>query len=94
VEPAGGGGGWRAVPRFYFHLRNDMDVPDEEGREFPDLDAARASALDLGRFEVSEMVKTEGRVVLHHRIDIEDEQGRMLDSVPFRDVLSVEDQPG
>jgi hypothetical protein len=80
------------VPRFYFHLRNDMDVPDEEGREFPDLAAARACAVSLARFEVSEMVKADGRVVLHHRIDIEDGNGRALDSVAFRDVLTVEEQ--
>ena len=80
------------MPKFYFHLRNDMDVPDLEGREFPDLTAARACAVHLARFEVSEMVKTEGRVVLHHRIDIEDGHGRALDSVTFRDVLMVEEQ--
>ncbi len=80
------------MPRFYFHLRNDLDVPDEEGREFLDLAAARACAASLARFEVSEMVKTDGRVVLHHRIDIEDGHGRALDSVAFRDVLKVEEE--
>jgi hypothetical protein len=28
------------VPWFYFHLFNDMDVPDIEGIELPDLTAA------------------------------------------------------
>jgi hypothetical protein len=78
------------VPRFYFHLRNDLDVPDDEGKELPDLGAAHTQALELARFEVSEMAKEQGRVVLHHRIDIEDEQHRVVDSVWFRDVVQVE----
>jgi hypothetical protein len=24
---------WRGMPRFYFHLINDLDVPDDEGAE-------------------------------------------------------------
>ena len=78
------------MPRFYFHLRNDMDVPDDEGKEMPSVDAARAYAVDLARFELSEMVKDEGRVTLQHRIDIEDERHRVVDTVWFRDVVQVE----
>jgi len=32
------------VPRFYFHLIDDFDAPDEEGVELPDLEAAREHA--------------------------------------------------
>ena len=78
------------VPRFYFHLINDMDVPDCEGSELPDLDAARASATAQARGMIGEMTKSEGRIVLDHRIDIEDKDGRVLDSVVFRDILVIE----
>lgn len=78
------------MPRFYFHLRNDLDVPDDEGKELPDGAAARAYAEDLVRFEVSEAAKRDGRIVLGHRIDIEDEQHRAVDAVWFRDVLRLE----
>ena len=78
------------VPRFYFHLRNDMDVPDEEGKDLPDLESARAHAERLARFEASEAVKEQGRVVLNHRIDVEDDQHRILHPVWFRDVVQVE----
>ncbi|WP_419555406.1 DUF6894 family protein [Sphingomonas arenae] len=37
------------MPRFYFHLHNDPDVPDLEGREFPDLPAAHAEAMREAR---------------------------------------------
>jgi hypothetical protein len=32
----------------------------------------------------------EGKINFAHRIDIEDEQGRILDTVWFRDVVQVE----
>ena len=78
------------MPRFYFHLINDMDVPDLEGVDLPDLDAARAAAVDQARGMMGEMAKTDARIVLHHRIDIEDEQRRVLESVIFRDIISIE----
>jgi hypothetical protein len=78
------------VPRFYFHLINDVDVPDLEGLELPDLDAARAEAVEQARGMIGEMAKTDARIVLHHHIDIEDEEGRVLDSVVFGDIITVE----
>jgi len=33
------------VPRYFFHVRDGRDFPDDEGSEFPDLDAARAEAI-------------------------------------------------
>ena len=79
------------MPRFYFHLINDMDVPDDEGQDLPDLAAARAVAVSQARALIGETAKDQARVVLHHRIDIEDEAGTVLDPVLFRDVVSVED---
>jgi hypothetical protein len=79
------------VPRYYFHLHNDADVPDEEGIELPDLEAARAHGVRCARFTFAEVVKDEGHVVLHHRIDIEDEHQRVLDTVYFRDAVDVDD---
>jgi hypothetical protein len=79
------------VPRFYFHLHNHVDLPDGEGVELPDLEAALAHAVSLVRFTFGETAKDEGRVVLHHRIDVEDEQGSVLGTVHFRDAVRVED---
>jgi hypothetical protein len=78
------------VPRFYFHLRNDLDVPDHEGAEFPDLNAALEAAATNARFVLAETVKDEGKINFGHRIDIEDEQGHILETVSFRDVVKVE----
>ena len=78
------------MPRFYFHLYNDMNAVDDEGKELPNLAAARAFAQEQARQLIGEMIKESGRIVLSHRIDIEDAQQRPLDSVHFRDVVTVE----
>ena len=78
------------MPNFYFHLHDSLDVCDEEGRDLPDLEAARAHAMRMARFELAEAAKIEARVVLSHRIDIADEQGTLLASVRFRDAVKVD----
>jgi hypothetical protein len=78
------------VPTYYFHLHNDIDACDEDGRDLPDLDAARQLAKEHARFTFAETIKEDGRANLDHRIDIEDEQGRVLDTVWFRDVVTIE----
>jgi len=75
--------------RYYFHLYNDTDVSDEGGQELSDLEAARCHAIQMARFEVSEAAKREGRIVLSHRIDVEDEHGVVLGAVYFRDAVDV-----
>ena len=79
------------VPRFYFHLHNDMDVTDVEGIELPDLAAARALAVQQARVTFAETAKETGRIVLHHRIDIADEGGAILVSVKFGEAVKVEE---
>ena len=78
------------MPRFYFHLINDIDVPDEEGQVLSDLEAARAFAIVQSRALVGAMAAEEGRIVLHHRINIEDEDHRVVASVAFREAVTVE----
>ena len=78
------------VPRFYFHLLNDVDAPDTEGVELPDLATARECAERNLRFTAGETLKEDRRVVLDHRILIEDGEGNVLDTVRVSDVVKVE----
>ena len=78
------------VQRFYFHLHNDVEAPDPDGVELADLEAARHHALRDSRFTVSETIKETGRLNLSHRIDIEDEDGTVLDTIHFRDAVTIE----
>jgi hypothetical protein len=58
------------MSKFYLHLRNDLDVPDEEGVDLPDLEAARRNATESARFTLAQTAMDEGKINFTHRIDI------------------------
>ncbi|MDQ4088113.1 MAG: hypothetical protein M3177_08935 [Pseudomonadota bacterium] len=78
------------MPRFYFHLRNDLAVDDEEGLKVPDLASAREYALFNARSIAAENV-LKGRLNLSHRIEIADEDGRIVGTVSFADAVKIEE---
>jgi hypothetical protein len=78
------------MPRYFFHLYNDIEAPDLEGVEMPNIAAARMAAIHTARFTVAETIKTEGRFVGDHRIDIEDDDGKVLETIYFRDAVLIE----
>jgi hypothetical protein len=77
------------MPYFFFHLYDDLIVPDPEGKELPSLQAARETALDNAR-EMACAEVLDGYLNLTHRIEIADESGKVLATVRFRDVVEVE----
>lgn len=78
------------VPRYFFHLHNDVDAPDHEGWMLDNLESARKVAVKQARFTAAETIKEAGHFIGNHRIDIEDENGSVLDTVYFRDAVKVE----
>ncbi|RAK58056.1 DUF6894 family protein [Phenylobacterium deserti] len=78
------------MARYYFHLHDYVDVPDPEGQDLPDLAAAIAHAVQQARGLAGELIKETGRVVLSHRIDIEDADGAVLHTLRLADALSIE----
>lgn len=78
------------MPTFYFHVRDDMDVADDEGAELRDVEAARDYATRSARALMCETMKENGRITLSHRIDIEDEQGGVVASVPFGEAIRID----
>ncbi len=74
--------------RYYFHLFNDLDVPDLEGRELPDDAAARAVALDEAREMMADSVR-KGVVNLSHRIDVENRFRQPVCSIFYRDAVKI-----
>ena len=78
------------MARYFFHLHNDLDCPDEEGLELPDLEAARKHAAHSARLTAGETVKDHGHIIGDHHIDIEDENGAVLETVYFRDAVKIE----
>lgn len=76
------------MPRYFFHLHNDEDAQDDLGEELMGLVEAKRRAIKYARFEASQST-LRGQLTLSHRIDVEDERGRKLTSVFFRDAVTV-----
>jgi hypothetical protein len=77
------------MPQFFFHIHNDIDSPDDEGLELPNLEAARTYAVKCVRDLIGETVAHKGQIRLSHRIDVEDENGRVLDTVRFGEAVTI-----
>lgn len=78
------------MPRFYFHLRNDLDADDEEGIELPGVEAARRKAVDYALDMSAASILEHHRVNLRHSIQVANEAGRIVSVVEFGDVITVE----
>ena len=77
------------MPRYFFHLYDDVVSIDEEGSELPDVAAARELALKNARAIACQEV-LEGHLSLGHRIEVEDEEGRPVLVLPFQDAVTIE----
>jgi hypothetical protein len=80
----------QAMPRYFFHVYDDVIAEDEEGAELPNLAAARLNALHGARDLMSEQVRR-GYIVLSHWIDVMDEQGEKVLTITFRDAVDIKE---
>lgn len=77
------------MPRYFLHLHNRLSpVLDEEGQDLPDLEAARSEAIHNIRGLLSAELK-EGAIDFGGRIEIYDERGMLVDTVPFAQAVEV-----
>ena len=77
------------MPRFYFHLTDDAFVPDPDGIDFADAEAARAAAVDGIRGMICDQVK-HGRLCLGYSMEVVDEAGERVAAFRFSDAVRVE----
>ena len=77
------------MPRYFFHLFNDETTLDDEGRELPNDAAARDRGAKDARIMAAESVR-KGHLILDHRIEVTCEDGRKLDTIHFRDVVTIQ----
>jgi CelD/BcsL family acetyltransferase involved in cellulose biosynthesis len=74
---------------YYFHLRDGEDVLlDPEGCHLSDLAAVADKAMRTARSLMSADV-LEGRLPLDMRIDVVDEAGAVIHSLPFADAVEI-----
>jgi Domain of unknown function (DUF6894) len=77
------------VPRFYFHLVDELLVPDLDGIDFVDSNAARAAAVEGIRGMICDQVKR-GRLCLGCSMEIVDEAGERVAVLRFSDAVRIE----
>jgi hypothetical protein len=77
------------MPRYYLHIRGAEDfAPDEEGLEAPCLGDAERAAIAGARSLLSADVAA-GELDLRGAIEIADENGAVIRTVRFSDVLTI-----
>ncbi len=76
------------MPRYFFHVHDDIVARDPEGVELPDLAAARACAIEGARSLMMTQVE-EGRIHLDHWIEVTDQDDREVMRVPFSEAVTV-----
>ncbi len=79
--------GW---PRHFFHVFNDEETVDEEGVELADQEAAMALAAAEARNLAADSVKIHSHLILRHRIEVADAEGRTIGQVRFGDAIRIE----
>ncbi|HEX8480632.1 MAG TPA: hypothetical protein VF650_01875 [Allosphingosinicella sp.] len=81
------------MPRYFFHIYNDVVSHDDEGLELADPQAAVSEAHRGALSLAAEQVLRHARLALHHFIEIEDSDGAVIAKVTFGDAIAVEEQP-
>ncbi|KEQ07421.1 DUF6894 family protein [Pseudorhizobium pelagicum] len=79
------------MPRYFFHhVWKAGQVRDLEGSELPDLEHARTEAIMDARSLMSDAIR-QGRDISSRSIQISDEGGTVLLTVPFADAVIRDD---
>ena len=77
------------MPHYHFNLHNSLGlILDEEGRELPDLEAARDEAIKGVRSILAGEV-LEGQVDLRGRLEITDEGRKTVLVLAFAEAVEV-----
>jgi hypothetical protein len=82
------------MARYFFHLRDgDRLLPDDEdGEEFPNLDAVRHYVIESARQLLSQAVLSGTASSLHQQIEVVDEAGRTVLTMPVGRATGTEAQ--
>jgi hypothetical protein len=76
------------MPLYHLHLRRTgVRLPDEEGADFPSLEAAREEAILSARDLLATHIRN-GRLQIDWSIEIADENDVVVMTVPFREAVA------
>jgi hypothetical protein len=80
------------MPLYFFHIKEENGLLyDPEGSYLPDIEAARAEAIEGARQLISAAVLNGEPMGLGREMQVHDENGRPLLSVRFSDVINKGD---
>lgn len=77
------------MPRYFFHVYDDLITRDQDGIDFPDAEAACAAAVAGAREMMCDQLM-KGRLCLYHCIEVEDARGKAILTLPFGDAVRIE----
>ena len=78
-----------SMPRYHLNLYNGTGLTqDEEGQQFPDVEAAERAAIAGARSILADEVRN-GELDLAGRVEVTDGDGTVIKTVQFRDVLRI-----
>jgi hypothetical protein len=77
------------MPRYFFHIHDELVALDDEGMELADMSAVRRQAVAGIHAMMCDQL-AHGRLVLHHHLVVEDEQGVEVLSLAFGDTVAIE----
>jgi hypothetical protein len=78
------------MPRYFFHIYDDVVAIDEDGIELADLAAVHHQAIKVAR-DCASAELVHGTLHLKHRIEVEDEDRRPVLTLPFRSAFKIVD---
>jgi hypothetical protein len=82
------------MARYFFHLRDgdNLLADDGEGQEFPNLEAVRLEAIESARDILSEAALSGTAGSLRQQIEVTDESGRTVLTMPIGHATDTESQ--
>jgi hypothetical protein len=81
------------VALYYLHLRDSIDeLLDPDGQQFANVDALKKAVMFTARDLIAGDVRN-GVVDFRYRIDAEDENGKLIYSLPFKHALNIIPEP-
>ena len=77
------------MPLYFMHLRDGTDqLLDPEGKDFATLDELRTAVLFNARDVMAADIRN-GVVDFRFRIDVEDEEGTLVYTLPFENAFTI-----
>ena len=77
------------MARYFMHLRDGRDeLLDPDGKDFADMEALKAAVMFNARDVISGDIRN-GIIDFRYSIDVEDGDGSLVYSLPFKHALSI-----